>query len=113
MNIGGSITITFGSGGGTIQSVFATVLTLINGYIVPLIFAIAFIVFLWGLYQYFIAGGADEEKRKQGRQLLIWGLLGFVLMFALWGLVHIILSTFGLNAITRPCLPTSFIGGCL
>ena len=110
-NINGSITITFGNGA-TLGGVFNTILLILNGYIVPLIFAIAFIVFLWGVYQYFIAGGADEEKRKQGRQFIIYGLLGFVLMFAVWGIVNIILNTFGFNGAQRPCLPT-FGFGCV
>lgn len=113
INFGGSITITFGSGGGTIQGVLATVLTIINGYLVPIIFAIAFIVFLWGLFTYFIQGGADEEKRKNGRQLVIWGLIGFAVMFSLWGLVQILLTTFGLNASSRPCIPTAIPGFCV
>lgn len=109
----GTITITFGSEGGTIQGVLTTVLTIINGYLVPIIFAIAFIVFLWGLFTYFIQGGADEEKRKNGRQLVIWGLVGFFVMFALWGLVQILLTTFGLSSPSRPCIPTAIPGFCV
>jgi hypothetical protein len=84
----------------------AALLEFIDRRIVPLIFAIAFIVFLWGIFQYFIAGGADEEKRKQGRDLALTGLIGFAIMVSVWGLVNLIIGTFGFGYQTRPPLPT-------
>lgn len=68
--------------------------------------ALAFIVFIWGVFQYFIAGGADEEKRKQGRDFVMWGLIGFVIILSVWGLVNLIMASLGLRAGTRPPLPT-------
>lgn len=114
-NWGGTVSgdgwsITFGSGGGTIQNIFVTILTILNGYVVPIIFAIAFIVFLWGLFRYFIQGGADEKERQKGRQLIIWGIIGFAVMFSLWGLVNIVLNTFGLQSSSRPPVPTAIPG---
>ena len=34
---------------------------------VPLIFAVAFIVFIWGVFKFFILGGGNEEQREGGR----------------------------------------------
>ena len=79
---------------------------MVNDYIVPLIFAVAFIVFIWGVFQYFIAGGADEEKRKKGKELVVYGLIGFVLMFCLWGIVTVVQNTLGFSdSTTMPKLP--------
>ena len=88
-----------------VNSVFsaaAIITQIINGVIVPLIFAIAFVVFIWGVFQYFIAG--DEEKRKKAVELMVYGLLGFFVMTAVWGLVNVLLGTFNLNQNT-PSLP--------
>ncbi len=73
-----------------------TLLTqIINGVLVPLVFAVAFLVFIWGVVQYFIAGaGEDKEKAKN---LIIYGVIGFFVMVAVWGLVNILLGTFNLN----------------
>ncbi|MES2668634.1 MAG: pilin [Patescibacteria group bacterium] len=70
---------------------------LINNVAVPLLFALAFIVFIYGVFQYFIAGGHDEEKRETGKSLMLWGIIGFFVMVSVWGLVNILRGTFNFN----------------
>ncbi len=70
------------------------IIGLINNVAIPLLFAVAFIVFIWGVFQYFIAGGADEEKRETGKSLMLWGIIGFFVMVSVWGLVNILRGTF-------------------
>lgn len=73
------------------------VIGIINDVLVPLVFAIAFIVFIWGVFQYFIQGGHDEEAKEKGKSLMLYGLIGFFLMVSVWGLVNILIGTFNLN----------------
>lgn len=73
------------------------IIGLINNVAVPLLFAVAFIVFIWGVFTYFIAGGADEEKRETGKSLMLWGIIGFFLMVSVWGLVNILRGSFSFN----------------
>ncbi len=91
--------------------IFTSVTAFISEVLVPLVFAIALIVFIWGMFQYFIAGGADAEKRSQGRMLALWAIIGFAIMVAVWGLVSLITTTFGFDKASTPCLPT-FSGNC-
>ncbi len=84
----------------------AVVTQIINGVLVPLVFAIAFIVFIWGVFQYFIAGGHDEEAKEKGKSLMLYGLIGFFLMVSVWGLVNILVGTFNLNS-TPPQFPSA------
>jgi NADH:ubiquinone oxidoreductase subunit 2 (subunit N) len=67
---------------------------MINGVAVPMVFAIAFLVFIIGIFQYFIQGGHDEEAKDKGKSLMIWGLIGFFVMVSVWGLVKILTGTF-------------------
>src|SRR3989344_3338669 len=60
----------------TIGGIVDSIIDLLNDYIIPILFAIATIVFLWGVILYITAGG-DEEKRKEGRNYIIFGLIGF------------------------------------
>jgi len=83
--------------GGSLQQLAISVIQFINGILVPLIFALAFIVFLWGVFNYFIAGGHDEEKKEKGKSLMLYGLVGFFVMVSVWGLVNILVGTFNLN----------------
>ncbi len=90
----------------SVQTGGAVIIDIINNVLVPLIFALAFIVFIWGIFLYFIQGGHDEEKREKGRSLMLWGLIGFFVMVSVWGLVHLLLGTFNLQN-TVPAYPTA------
>ena len=100
-----------GNGGGctaSICSVANTILYLINGVAVPVLFAVAFIVFLWGVAQAYIFSHGDTERVGQGHRLILWGLIGFAVMISLWGLVNVVTNTFGLSGYAAPPLPTSY-----
>ncbi len=79
---------------------------------VPLLITLGVIYFIWGVVQYVVAGG--EEARKKGRDRIIYGLIGLVVVFAMWGLVWLVMETFGVgpgNAPPAPELPQGS-GGC-
>lgn len=89
-----------------LTNIASSIVTFINAVAVPLIFAVAFIVFLFGVFRYYIAGGANPEKRKEGTQLIIYALIGFAVMIVVWGLVNVIIGTLGITNNNRPPLPT-------
>ena len=60
------------------------VIEFINGTLIPLIFALALLVFIWGMFNFFILGGGDEGKREQGKSLMLYAILGFVLMIVIF-----------------------------
>lgn len=68
----------------------------LNTVVVPVIFAFAFAAFVWGVVNYFFISGGDEKKREEGRQFVLWGILGLVVLFSVWGFVNILLSTLGI-----------------
>lgn len=81
----------------SLQDVAAFVIAVINTILVPLVFALAFIVFIIGIFQYFIAGAADEGKRETGKSFMLYGIIGFFVMVSVWGLVRILTGTVRLN----------------
>lgn len=90
-----------------ISSVADTVLYIINGILVPVLFGLAFIVFIYGVAKTYIFSTGDEGKVKEGHQLILWGIIGFVVMISLWGLVNVVANTFGLAGNPPPDLPFS------
>ncbi|MEK9183501.1 MAG: pilin [Patescibacteria group bacterium] len=64
--------------------------------IIPLLMVAATVFFLWGVLQ-FVTSGGDEDKRKEGRDHIIYGLIGLFIMVAVWGLVGAIQGTFNLT----------------
>lgn len=89
----------------SLTAVVNELLKFVDTTVVPVIFAIAFIVFIWGMFLYFIAGASSDEQRSKGRKLLLWGLIAFVVMVSIWGLVNLFANTLGFNQDTRPGLP--------
>ena len=69
---------------------------LLNTVVAPVIFALAFLVFVYGVVSYFFLHGGEESKREEGRMFVLWGIIGMVVMFSVWGLVNILLSTLGI-----------------
>lgn len=69
------------------------IVSAVNDILVPVLMAIAFIVFLWGVYKYFIYGADNDTERETGRKFTLWGVIGFVVILSIWGLVNIVKTT--------------------
>ena len=80
------------SGGGkTLRSfVEGDLVGLVDGSIVPFMYMLAFLFFIYGIARSFFS--SDEEKRKNGRQFALWGIIGLAVLFTVWGLVKLLLS---------------------
>ncbi|MHB8709981.1 MAG: pilin [Minisyncoccota bacterium] len=90
-----------------LQGYAASIINIINSLVAPVLLAIAFIFFLFGVYRYFILGAASDTERATGRQFILWGIIGFVVIFSLWGIVAMVGNTFNLTAGgNAPAYPT-------
>ena len=49
-----------------------------------LLSACAFAVFAWGLFE-FVRNAANPTKREEGRQAILWDLIGLVIIFGAYG----------------------------
>jgi len=86
--------------GANAQTYLSDILIFINGVIIPFILGIAFLLFVWGMFQYFIAGGANEDARENGKNLLIYAILGFVIILVFWGIINLLAGATGLEGET-------------
>lgn len=62
----------------------------INNTLIPIILAVAFLVFLYGVVQYFFVNGGDEDSRKTGRSIMLYAVFAFVIIVSIWGIVVLI-----------------------
>lgn len=69
----------------------------VNASIIPLFYALAFLLFVIGMVRFFFLGG--DEGREKGRQFMLWGIIGFAVMFSVWGIVRLLLATFGVSGV--------------
>jgi hypothetical protein len=89
----------------TLQNLIANLLILVNGYIIPLLLAIAFISFLINIFRFFILGGSNEESQANAKYLAIYSIGAFVFIISLWGIVNLLIGgVFGdSSTVTSPC----------
>ncbi len=79
---------------------------IIGAVIIPGIFTLAFVVFLWGVFK-FIRASEDKDK-QEGKQFIYMGLIGLFVMVSVWGIISIITNTFGITAAV-PLLQTNYL----
>ncbi len=62
--------------------------------LVSLIITLAVVIFIWGVFKYVRSEGDDKAE---GRQFIIWGIVGLFVIVSVWGLVNILSNTFLLD----------------
>ncbi|MEK7088231.1 MAG: hypothetical protein AAB808_01275 [Patescibacteria group bacterium] len=60
--------------------------------ILILLFAVALLVFIWGVFTY-IVHADDPTKRSEGGKGMIYGVIGMFIMFSVFGIINLIAST--------------------
>jgi hypothetical protein len=70
---------------------------------IPLLGAVAFLVFVYGVAR-FIKSAGSEKEIKDSKNILIWGVIGLFVMFTIWGIVSFLRSEFGFGS-GNPVIP--------
>jgi len=73
----------------TFQGLVTQFIQLINGSILPFLFTLAFILFLYGVMMY-IFKYDDSKRREEGIKMMTYGIIGLAIMFSIWGLIAIL-----------------------
>lgn len=79
----------------TITSAAALFFDIINNILIPAVFALAFLFFIWGVFRYVVAG--NEESRAEGQRIMLWGVIGLFVMVSVWGLVNLLTGSVNLD----------------
>ena len=91
----------------TFQNFLGYIVCIINSSVIPLIFALAVVMFIWGVVKFTIINANEEAKREEGRQYMLWGIIALAVMLSVWGLVGILGGTFniGVKVLPQVCPP--------
>ena len=82
----------------SLDSFLAKVDSTIINPLIGLMFALAIAYFLWGVFE-FIANQSNEEAKTNGRNHMLWGVVGITIMLGVWGILNIIINTFNIKGI--------------
>ena len=80
----------------TVSNLIYQVNRLILNPIIALLFAVALVVFIWGIVE-FISHVNSEDGREKGKRHMVWGMVGLLIMVSVFGIMQIIVDTFDLR----------------
>lgn len=63
--------------------------------IIVLLFAVALLVFVWGIVEYIVKSSKGGDDLKDAKRHLIWGVFGMFIMVAVKGLVELLKNIIG------------------
>jgi hypothetical protein len=86
---------------GSLQTLITGIGVVINEFLIPFILALAFLIFVFNAYRFFILGGSTEDGRENAKNLAIYSVIAFTFIAIFWGLVNFFIGTIGLN--NDPC----------
>lgn len=97
------------SNAGAFQDLLVNILSFTNSILIPFIIGIGFLFFVWGMFKYFILGGANDEKKEQGKSLMIYATIGFVLIIIFYGVVNLLSTSTGLEGESLKNVPAVLV----
>ena len=87
-----------------IETAMLNIGKLVNA-LIPIAIGFAILFFFYGLAKYILNAG-DEEKKKEGRSIMIWGVIALFVMVSIWGIINVLADTFGVKKDQGLVLPT-------
>jgi hypothetical protein len=85
---------------GPLKSLVASVNQILNA-LIPVLIALALVVFFWGLVQYI-----RKPEISEGKNVMIAGILALFIMVSIWGIINLVqgalLSNQGQGSVTVP-----------
>lgn len=75
----------------TVEEIIGVVVREILTPFVSLLFALALLLFVWGVIE-FLVSGESEEKKTNGKKHMLWGLIGLAIMLAANGIIWVLIN---------------------
>ena len=80
----------------TVDSIISKFTQLVINPAVTLLFVLASLLFTWGLIE-FMMDSQQGEVSEKGKQHMIWGTIGIVIMISVFGIMNLIVGVFDLK----------------
>lgn len=64
--------------------------------IIFLMFGIALIVFIYGVFEY-AKDSSNPDSRETGKNHILWGVVGMFIMFSVFAIIKLVMGTFGIS----------------
>ena len=75
------------------------------GYLNPILFALCFVVFFWGLSKFILNSGSKDEIEK-GKDYMVWAIIALFILISFRAIIAFITSDLGFgNSSATPQIP--------
>lgn len=82
----------------SVDTFISNVNKLIINPLIALLFGLAVVYFLYGIFE-FISNQENEEAKTKGKSHMIWGIIGIVIMMGVFKILEILMNTFNITGI--------------
>jgi len=80
----------------SLQEFIIGVSTFINNVLLPFLFALALLFFMYNAFRFFILEGDEKDGREKAKRMALYGVLAFVFLVSIWGIVNLLVNGLGL-----------------
>jgi len=67
--------------------------------LITVLFAVAFVIFVAGLYGFF-SQKDNADALEKGKKHMLWGVIGMAIMVSVFSLMNLLINTFDIKGIT-------------
>lgn len=82
---------------GSLQEFIISLMTFINNVLLPFLFGLALLFFVWNAFRFFILGSSEQASRDKAKQLALYSIAAFVFLVSVWGIVNLLVNGLGLS----------------
>lgn len=78
--------------------------------LILLAFSISFVLFVYNAIRFLSVDPGDKgSTREEAKKSMLWGLVGMIIMFSVYGLIGFVIDTFGISSSDISAEATQFI----
>ncbi len=92
------LNVAYAATGQSVCGLVANINRVIINPIIGIIFALAVILFFYGMAK-FLFYSENDDKRAEGRSHMVWGVIGMFIMVSVFGIIRLIMDTLGVGGI--------------
>jgi uncharacterized membrane protein len=83
----------------TIKGIVIMIKDFVGTLLIPLLITLALAAFFWNIVKSIYKSGEKADAVKEGKMMLLWGVVALFVMISVWGLVGVIADTLGLDTV--------------
>ena len=73
-----------------LQDLIAASTDVISKVLIPMAFGLCLLFFFWGLAKYIGISAGSEEAVKEGKRVMVWGVVALFVVTSIWGIITFI-----------------------